>query len=299
MVRYICPQPVSGYALYKRLLSGKKMDIQQIRHSVYNKHHSLADRAMDILWVAGNFGDLSLVMWYYTEIIFKLCEHGNVPPEDLQRRHPIFYNSSLEKLADICKHFYYMPLFLCRRGHLSIFRFYLSIKYKKDFLSSDTFIYAACENGHLKMAKFLYKNGYTVYSRYDDVYPIIAAARNGHLKVVKWLCRIGCRPTVDCSNAIYLATYNGHLDIVKFLYSQGCDPTTNDNHAIKIASAHGDLDIVKFLYSVGCDPTAGDNYVFHMGKSNVVDYFYSIGFPKPPPWKNEILTRFFPETNGV
>ena len=107
--------------------------------------------------------------------------------------------------------------------------------------------FAAAENGHLEVLKYLIKsncpwNQKLGCSLSNLIYEL--AVKNGHLDVLKYLFEIK-RPLNFTHDLIYVAIDNGHLEILKYLLENNF--TTHYNK-LYVAIIRGHLEIVKYLH---------------------------------------------------
>ena len=125
-----------------------------------------------------------------------------------------------------------------------------------------TCFWIACDKGHLKIAKLLYKNGASIAKPGAfGTSPLTAAAHRGNLSLVKWLVKKGSK--VNDNNhqwftPIVAASFKGHLSIVKWLLKMGADK--NDNSCrwftpLIAACFHDNQRIVQFLLDINTDAT--------------------------------------------
>ena len=95
--------------------------------------------------------------------------------------------------------------------------------------------------------------------------PMFVACQQGHLKVCKWLCEVGAGADIrkasnSGSTPMYIACQQGHLKVCKWLYEVGAaaDIRKANNYGytpMHIACQWRHLPVCKWLYEVGA---AGD-----------------------------------------
>lgn len=123
-----------------------------------------------------------------------------------------------------------------------------------------------CENGHLDVAKWLYKLYKSVNTKIDihalNVAFIVSCFK-GHLDAAKWLYKVSKKDgnTIDIhyydENAFKASCDNNHLDVAKWLYELSM---TDDNKKINIhaeyeyafrwSCLYGHIDLAKWLCTI-------------------------------------------------
>lgn len=165
-----------------------------------------------------------------------------------------------------------------------------------------------CRNGHLDIAKWLYKLNPNMKMTANKV--LRHACSNGHLDVAKWIFQLNPKMKITKNhNIIFHETcHRGHLEVAKWLYQ--IDPNMNVN--MKYISNWHDCDI--FPYMNGQYSSVIDN-------PHMVKWFVEIGvefhcysgfhwFPKeckqilvpiikPEELNKEGLEAYLIETNNV
>ena len=129
---------------------------------------------------------------------------------------------------------------------------------------------AACQNGHLDMARYLITecNCNLQCPGNDGATLLHLACENGHLDIATYLiteynCNPQC-PRNDGVTALHLACQNGHLDIAKYLIIESnCNPQCPRNDGVtplQLACLKGHLDIAKYLIiESNCNPQCPSN----------------------------------------
>lgn len=118
--------------------------------------------------------------------------------------------------------------------------FCVSINWKNLFL-------VVCENGDLKMAKWLYLDVqhinvaffYIIFER---------VCGKGHLDIAQWIFSLDPNIMLHCNAAFKLACANGHIHIVKWLHSQG----TNLDYdvAYQLAREYSHQNVIDWFSSI-------------------------------------------------
>ena len=112
----------------------------------------------------------------------------------------------------------------------------------------------ACGEGHLDLAKKLFKNHCELNINNHNDCAFRLACRNGHYDVVLWLFKL-TEKYIDMTIDIYIYDYDplrkackyGHLKIVKLLLSYFCDIRANNNYAFRLACKNGHINVAKYL----------------------------------------------------
>ena len=85
----------------------------------------------------------------------------------------------------------------------------------------NNYVHVSCENGHLDVIAFFYKNGINFH--YENDRPLRAAAEKGQLDVVKYLIDIGLDVKAESNYCIRKASENNHTSVVKYLIEKGAN----------------------------------------------------------------------------
>jgi hypothetical protein len=111
-----------------------------------------------------------------------------------------------------------------------------------------TALIAACERGHVEVARVLLDHGGETKQEVEAA--LCWAAGRGHVEVVKMLMERGVDPSAQVNTPVCWAARHGHIDIVKLLLQdERVNPAAHDNHAVYIAAWNGCCDVVKVLLS--------------------------------------------------
>lgn len=161
------------------------------------------------------------------------------------------------------------------------------------------YIRAAAESGHLKVVKYLAKNGvdFTNCFEYINLPASSYIIQNGekrrpekihayeyqHLKTIKYLVNIGAKYNIAENSALYDAADNNHYTIVKYLFSigtipnripfcdlpmmklfvnNGADITNDDGDLYMEVCISYDLEMIKYLVSIGVVFDTSENWCF-------------------------------------
>lgn len=124
----------------------------------------------------------------------------------------------------------------------------------------ETPLQSAAKEGHLKIIKYLLKQGADINCRCSPVYnPIQYASIRGHLHVVQFLLENGAEINAtdsDLWTPLQIASKDGHEDIVEYLLRRGADVNfQNSEHrtALHYAACGGFLEIMENLIKFGAD----------------------------------------------
>jgi len=132
----------------------------------------------------------------------------------------------------------------CENGHLKVAKFLVE-KGADIHIHDNCVLVTACENGHLGVAKFLMDKGVSIRAFNDCA--LWRTCSNGHLEMVKFLVDKGANIHVHDDYALMRACFNGHLGVVKFLVEKGANIHASNNKALRWACKNGHLKVVKFL----------------------------------------------------
>lgn len=147
----------------------------------------------------------------------------------------------------------------CKFGFIDTVMWLFSLKDQNIIINNDMFT-AACSNGYLELAKWLYSSGKINIP--DYIFGSVCS--HGHLDIAKWLYSI-----VNDINIHYIENYtfdrvcgNGHLDVAKFLLSiYNINIHVNNDSVFKNCIHENQLEVIKWLYSL--DPTYERNYYYY------------------------------------
>ena len=116
----------------------------------------------------------------------------------------------------------------------------------------------ACENGHLKIIKFLMSLNNKPNIHANNEYGFRLACENGHLKIIKYLMSLDDKPNIHAynENGFRWACENGQLEVIKYLMSLDDKPNIHaqNENGFRIACKNGQLDVIKFLMSLDDKP---------------------------------------------
>ena len=136
----------------------------------------------------------------------------------------------------------------------------------------------ASTNGHLKVVKYLVKQGANVRTKDDSALGL--ASENGHLEVLKYLVEHGADVRANNDLPLRLASENGHLEVLKYLVEHGAIVRSENDYALRSSSAYGHLEVVKYLVGRGADVHAENDSALRLAKYyehfGVVDYLKSL-----------------------
>lgn len=118
------------------------------------------------------------------------------------------------------------------RGNIETMKYLIK---EINIIPTDCQMYLACENGHLEIVKYLFKNGIKPHDA------INFASGNGHLNIVKYLYKNGFKATCI---GIDWAGENGYLEVVKYLHKNGIK---HSSYVINWASKKGHFEMVEYL----------------------------------------------------
>ncbi|XP_067017125.1 leucine-rich repeat serine/threonine-protein kinase 1-like isoform X3 [Acropora muricata] len=121
-----------------------------------------------------------------------------------------------------------------------------------------SFLFMACENGHLEVVRQIVEFGADVnYASYNELTPLCAACMNKHTSVAKYLISKGALvhdPALGPSSPIVLACSSGSHEIIELLLSE--QPLLLQTHGQLLlyeASKRGHVQAVKLLIKKGVD----------------------------------------------
>lgn len=124
--------------------------------------------------------------------------------------------------------------------------------------SPRSFLFMACENGHLDVVRQLIDFGANVnHASYDDLTPLCTACMKGHPTIVRFLISKGALvhdPALGPSSPILLACRSGNHDIIEMLLSE--QPTLLRTHGQLLlydACRLGHVQVVRLLVKKGVD----------------------------------------------
>ncbi|XP_061176092.1 putative ankyrin repeat protein RBE_0220 [Saccostrea echinata] len=130
-----------------------------------------------------------------------------------------------------------------------------------DFHRSHTPLTAACENGHISVARCLLEKGVNVNDK--DLWgqtPLIKAARNGHESLLQYLIKkenADLKETDKNRSLIFEAASCGHTNVIQYLvkdFEMDIEIATNLGETpLYIASWYGHLETIKYLLTKGAD----------------------------------------------
>ncbi|XP_030631346.1 ankyrin repeat and SOCS box protein 3 [Chanos chanos] len=125
---------------------------------------------------------------------------------------------------------------------------------------SETPLYLAAKNGHLRVVKWLIKGGADMNRETNDMScPLFAAVDGGHREVVELLVRSGAEVNGTHSpsgwSCLHQAVYKGHCDIARFLASK-CSLEAVDDYGITplfVAAQYGHHKCLEILADEGAN----------------------------------------------
>lgn len=154
-----------------------------------------------------------------------------------------------EKGDDIFAHDNFVIRIASERGNLPVVKF-LWEKGADIHVWNNYAISWASANGHVDVVKFLFEKGKAKFSVADLQSFLFRACEKGHLKIVHFFYENG----VDIrAKAIFWAAAYGTIEIAEFLIQKGADVCANDNEPIQIASQNQRFTMVCFLWNKGAD----------------------------------------------
>lgn len=120
-----------------------------------------------------------------------------------------------------------------------------------------------CRYGYIDLAKaYMRTTSFNINSKENEA--ICLACQEGHLKMVKWLYSIG--GTLDSQNnwCFDIGISRGNIDLLKWIYSLGkINIHDNNDYMFRIACSLGKLEVAKWIYSLGdIDVHASADYAF-------------------------------------
>lgn len=152
----------------------------------------------------------------------------------------------------------------CGKGHANIVRYLLGASGGEDFGLAECLSLAAGA-GHLEVAKVLVfwgvdKNGHGS----QGSTPLYAAAENGHFSMVKFLVEEGADidkyTPVHGRTALTAASSRGHFAVVNYLVGKGARVEPSRPRfmgPLGAACAHGQMEVIRFLIeAAGANPLA-------------------------------------------
>jgi ankyrin repeat protein len=134
--------------------------------------------------------------------------------------------------------------------------------------NGQTPMWAACRNGHLHVAQWLFLVtglvGRATYIRTKDncdQTPMLVACGQGHLDVAQWLFKVGAAADIRTKDnggetPMYNACWGGHLDVAQWLFKVGAaaDIRTKDTDGytpMMVACLEGNLHVAQWLFPLG------------------------------------------------
>lgn len=139
-----------------------------------------------------------------------------------------------------------------------------------------TLLTIACENGNLKMVKFLLNHGANIeHEASFDEKPLYFAAKSNHFDVVKYLVakNASINPGFFKRSPVDAASSNGNYEMVKFLVEKGYKP----NRAVLDAGGTDKYKIVKYLVEKGENPSDAIISASEDGNFEMVKYLVDKG----------------------
>jgi hypothetical protein len=121
---------------------------------------------------------------------------------------------------------------------------------------SGALVYAA-RYGDLELCKFLIEHKGSVHHDNGDATPLLAAVRNGHVNVAKLLFKHGAKPgrrESDGRSMLAQACQIGNASMCKLLVKQGANLDLGDQQGktpLMYAAARGDIETAKILLKAG------------------------------------------------
>ncbi|TSK14849.1 Ankyrin repeat and SOCS box protein 3 [Bagarius yarrelli] len=151
-------------------------------------------------------------------------------------------------------------------GHAQCVRLLLSTSdNREDYVNSlthnsETPLYFAAKNGHLRAARHLIRAGADLNKMSNDLSsPLFAAVDSGHKEVMELLVREGAEVNgthfVSGWSCLHQAVYKGHTEIVKYLVSV-CSLEAVDDYGITplfVAAQYGHHQCLEILISAGAN----------------------------------------------
>src|SRR5262249_29287519 len=133
--------------------------------------------------------------------------------------------------------------------------------HKADVTKAPNALYAACQEGHAKVAEILLKHGADMNAKTSDGWTHLErAAWEGFDGIVQMLIDHKADVTND-PNALSRPCRKGHANIVQMLLDAGSDPGAKDwkgRTPLIPAAEKGHANIVQMLLDAGSDPGAKD-----------------------------------------
>lgn len=167
----------------------------------------------------------------------------------------------------------------CRNGRFELFKDMLEKKLCAEYygeMSSDVenVLMAACQNGHLELAKYIYNEQMKRYGKFMPGRSFDRVCEKGYLDVAKWLVSVGVDYHQGGDFALERACKYGQLGITRWLVSIGLKISD-----VCIAYAYNHLELLKWMDANGIDVLSKDYYCAVCKNKNlpVLQWLVSMG----------------------
>lgn len=143
---------------------------------------------------------------------------------------------------------------MCSRNFHRLVKWYCMINPNDKIDVYQTGLYYACINGHLRVAKWLYKHYPRMNTHANDDFIIRTCCANGQEDVVTWLSTHTyglTRWEAKDNEAMRLACYNGHIGMARFLcYLANCREAIGEKsfRIFRNCCKHGQMEILRWMY---------------------------------------------------
>lgn len=170
-------------------------------------------------------------------------------------------------------------------GYPDLVRWQYSLGVNHPSVGSRAFV-AACRNGQLETAQWLYSLGHDQWEGVD-YRALLSACGHGHLPVVQWLSTQVPEVTERfCARLFSCACGHGRLEVAQWLHSLGQDiPPGAYQESFCAACGRYNLELVEWLYSLGgIDHRAQDDLAWQMAcrarSREAICFLIDLGLPE-------------------
>lgn len=172
--------------------------------------------------------------------------------------------------------------FFCRHGYIDLAKGYLRIKDFNINSKDDEAICLACQEGHLKMAQWLYSIGGKIDSQDNWCFDI--GISRGNLELLKWIHSLGKIDIHEKNEYMFRTACSlGKLEVAKWIHSLGdVDIHTAGDYAFISSCMENHVDVIKWLYSFGDINLYYDNnvlikFICQKGNLDTFQWIISLG----------------------